>query len=188
MKFIIQGKNISLGQNVKDYAEKKFFNMKKYFENIIEIDVTFGVEQSKSPEKSHFIDVTMWTNGVTLHAKERCENFTACVDLAFDKLEKQVKRYKEKLQERSKSSLPKIERTAIDNIISMNQPGEENEPKIIRARKYSLKPMFIDEAAMQLSMLKQEFLVFTNAETEKINVLYRRKDGNYGLIAPEHGD
>ncbi|MDD2714346.1 MAG: ribosome-associated translation inhibitor RaiA [Candidatus Wallbacteria bacterium] len=185
MKFIIQAKNVSLNASVKEYAEKKFSNLKKYFENIIEIDVTFGVEQSKAAEKSHYVDVTLWTNGMTLNAKERAESFTACTDFAADKLEKQVKRYKDKLKQRSKTAIPKADRMAWDNVIEIQPDTEETNPRIIRTRKFSLKPMFLDEAAMQLSMLKQEFLVFTNADTEKINVLYRRKDGNFGLIAPE---
>ncbi|MDD5091389.1 MAG: ribosome-associated translation inhibitor RaiA [Candidatus Wallbacteria bacterium] len=184
MKMIIQSKNINLNNALKEYAEKKFVNLKKYFENILEIDVTFGYEQSKSPEKSHFIEVTLWTNGMTLHAKKRAASSTACVDLAVERLEKQVKRYKDKLKDRGRKPIPREDSSAFDSIISMPVESDEN-PKIIRIRKFSIKPMFVDEAAEQLSLLKQEFLVFKNAETEKTNVLYRRKDGNYGLIAPE---
>jgi len=184
MKLIVQSKNINLNQNLQDYAEKKFSNLKKYFDNIMEIDVIFGVEKSKAANESHYIDANIWTNGMTMHAKERAETSMACVDLAVDKLEKQIKRYKEKLKDKNRKAISKNTRLAYDNIISIED--NEDEPKIIRERKFSIKPMFIDEAAMQLGLLKHEFLVFTNAESDKINVLYKRADGNYGLIAPEN--
>jgi len=186
MKLIVQAKNINLNQELKDYAERKFSNLKKYFENIMEVDVTFGVEQSKTPEESHYIDATIWTNGMTMHAKERAEISTACVDLAVDKLEKQIKRYKDKLKNRNRKIISKDARLAYDNIISIDSEEEEQTPKIVRERKISIKPMYVDEAAMQLPLLKQEFLVFTNAESDRINVLYKRGDGNFGLIAPEN--
>lgn len=186
MKLIIQSKNVNLNQNIKEYTEKKFYNLKKYFDHIIEIDTIFSLERSKSPEESHYIDVTLWANGITMHAEERAESFNACVDLALEKLEKQVKKYKEKLKAKKRKLIKKEERLAIDNVISINtELEEETTPKIIRSRRFSIKPMFVDEAALQLSILNQDFLVFTNADTDKINVIYKRRDGNFGLISPD---
>jgi putative sigma-54 modulation protein len=103
----------------------------------------------------------------------------------MDKIEKQVKRHREKVKDKKSASNTRPPRTVGINILSYDRSEGENAPRIIKSERYLAKPMYLDEAVMQLDVLDNEFLVFTNAESETINVLYKRKDGDYGLIEPE---
>ena len=132
-------------------------------------------------------------NGTTIHAEEQSEDMYASIDLVADKLERQLKRYKDKLKSRGHHMPSKADRALNLNMsvleqISVEGTAEQSEPSspvVIRSRRFTLKPMSVEEAALQLDLIDHEFLVFTNSQNEQINVIYRRKDGNYGLIEPQ---
>lgn len=197
MQLIVSGKNIHLSPALKDYAEKKLSAIKKYFDHIIEVDVTLSVDEVKDQTRSKVCEVTVWANGIVLRGKKASEDLYASIDIVADKIERQMKKYKEKLKEmpRRRNS-GRDDRSAVHKVISLPEFSKEKEeeadpetarraPKIVRSGTFAMKPMFADEAAEQLEMLKQGFYVFSNAETNQINVIYKRSDGNFGLIEPE---
>lgn len=200
MQFIVSGKNIHLSPALKEYAEKKLSSIKKYFDHIIEVDVTLSVDEVRDSTRSKVCEVTLWANGIVLRGKKASEDLYASIDLVADKIERQVKKYKEKLKERPRRDTGRDDRTAIHKVFSLpelvSRKDKETEeeaddvatgrtPKIVRTGTFAMKPMFADEAAEQLDLLKQGFYVFSNAETNQINVIYKRTDGNFGLIEPE---
>lgn len=195
MQLIVSGKNIHLSPALKDYAEKKLSSIKKYFDHIIEVDVNLSVNDSRDAAQSKVCEVTVWANGIVLRGKKASEDLYASIDLVADKIERQVKKYKEKLKERPKRLNSHEDRSAMHKVFSLPEAVGETStpeekaasrtPKIVRSGTFAIKPMFADEAANQLELLKQGFYVFSNAETSQINVIYKRNDGNFGLIEPE---
>ncbi|MEW6709866.1 MAG: ribosome-associated translation inhibitor RaiA [Candidatus Riflebacteria bacterium] len=195
MQFVIKGKNLQLTQALKEYAEKKLASIKKYFDHIIEVDVTLSVKDSKDQSKSRVCEVTVWAKsiGTPIHGKQASEDLYASIDMVAEKIERQLKRFKEKKTDRRRGKGEDIQGT--HSIISFaegvaetpeGQEPQEIRPKIVRSGTFPMRPMYSDEAAEQLELFKQDFFVFSNAETNKINVIYRRNDGNFGLIEPEY--
>lgn len=195
MQFVIKGKNLQLTQALKDYAEKKLASIKKYFDHIIEVDVTLSVKDSKDLSKSKVCEVTVWAKsiGTPIHGKKASEDLYASIDMVAEKIERQVKKFKEKKTSRRRGK--GLDTQGTHSIISFAdgfaevQPGEDTaevKPKIVRSGTFPMRPMYSDEAAEQLELFNQDFFVFSNAETNKINVIYRRNDGNFGLIEPEN--
>jgi len=181
MQLVISGKNIELTDALRSYVEEKIGKVKKYFESIIEVDVTLGLEKGATPEESKFIEVILFSSGVTIHAREEHSDMYAAIDLVADKLERQVKKHKEKIKSKHRKQKEQVKYEAMHSLLKV----EDDHPKIIRTSKFAIKPMYVEEAAAQLDLLQQDFFVFTNAETDEVNVIYKRKDGNFGLIAPE---
>lgn len=162
---------------LKTYAEDKVSRIKKYLEEPIEAHVVLQVEKFR-----HIADVTVESNGVRINAREETEDMYSAIDMVVDKLEGQVKKYKEKLRNRKPSASERTQKLMM-NVLEW--PAEEaSEPRVVTTQQLYAKPMDVDEAVMQLNLSNGDFLVFTNRATMSINVLYRRKDGNYGLIEP----
>jgi putative sigma-54 modulation protein len=176
MKFQIRGKNIQLSEALKEYVEKRLGKLDKYFDNNPEAIVTLSVEKDR-----HRVEVTMPISGFILRGEEESTDMYACIDLVVEKLEKQVEKYKTRLLKKNKSHSIKD----LTPVISVETADEDKEPQIVRTKRFAIKPMPIEEAIMQMNLLGHNFFVFSNAETEEVNVVYKRKDGNYGLIEPE---
>lgn len=195
MQFVIKGKNLQLTDALKDYAEKKLTTITKYFDHIVEVDVTLSVKDSKDLSRSRVCEVTVWAKSIgnPIHGKAASEDLYASIDIVAEKIERQVKKFKEKITGRRRNSKG-ADKQATHSVLSFgddfasrteNAP-EDNKPKIVRSGTFPMRPMFSDEAAEQLDMFNQDFFVFSNAETNRINVIYRRSDGNFGLIEPEY--
>lgn len=177
MKFQIRGKNIQLSEALKEYVEKRLGKLDKYFDNNPEAIVTLIVEKDR-----HRVEVTLPINGFILRGEEESTDMYACIDLVLEKLEKQIGKYRTRLFKRNKSQRIKDLTPGSD----IGQQAEEyKEPELVRTKRFAIKPMPLEEAIMQMNLLGHNFYVFSNAETEEVNVIYRRKDGNYGLIEPE---
>ena len=176
MRVTIKGKNVEVTDPVQRYVQKKVEKLDRYFHTIKEAVVT----QSKQ-RNWHIVEVTLEGDGVLLRGEERSDNMYAAIDQVVEKLEKQIKRFKGKLIARSRVEGPsKGEPPA--------PPAEELPEEtlaIVRTKKFPLKPMSPEEAAMQMELLNHDFFVFLNADTDLVNVIYKRQDGNYGLIEPE---
>ena len=178
MRIIVRGKNMEVTDALQRYAEKKVEKLEKYFQNIKEAIVTQSTQRNW-----HIVEVMLEGDGIVLRGEERSDSMYASIDQVVEKLEKQVKRFKSKLIERVHPDEPPKEIAA-----AMPTPLEapvEVAPRIVRTKRFPLDPMHPDEAAMQMEMLGHDFFMFVNAETEQVNVIYRRQDGNYGLIEPE---
>jgi putative sigma-54 modulation protein len=161
---------------LRDYAREKVSRIKKYVGTPADVAVVLSLEKHR-----HQAEITLNTNGITVNAKDVTEDMYAAIDLAVDKLERQVKKHKEKIKDHKPG-----ERTARYNIVSSEPVLPAQGERIIKTESIFIKPMSIDEAIMQIDVMNNDFLVFTNAQTQKVNVLYRRRDGYLGLIEPEN--
>lgn len=174
MNLIVRGKNIPITDSLRDYVEKRIFKMERFLGEIEEAQATLSVEKDR-----HRVEVTIPLNGFLLRGEEETGDMYSSVDLVMDKLEKQVEKYKTRLIKKIKSrNLPEI-------VVSPVIQSEEEQPQIIRTKRFAIKPMTAEEAVMQMNLIGHSFFVFSNAESDEVNVVYRRKDGHYGLIEPE---
>jgi len=179
MRIIVKGKNMEVTDALQRYAEKKVEKLEKYFQNIKEAIVTQSTQRNW-----HIVEVMLEGDGIVLRGEVRSDSMYASIDQVVEKLEKQVKRFKSKLTERVHPDEPPKELAAQIPIMPP-EPIEELPPRIVRTKRFPLDPMSPDEAAMQMEMLGHNFFMFMNADTEQVNVIYRRQDGDYGLLEPE---
>jgi len=175
MKYIFSGKNIDLSQSLKDHATKKLNKIEKFFKPETECHLTFAVEKSR-----HIFEATIIAKGLFIRAEETTGDMYASIDAVIDKLERQIRKNKTKLGRRIRQEAFIPDNFQIDENIE-----EENNIKVVKSKRFAIKPMSIEEAILQMNLLGHNFFVFSNAETEEVNVVYKRKDGNYGLIEPE---
>lgn len=164
---------------LKSYVEERTSRLTKYIDRPMDSQVTLTVQKFRQ-----IADVVINADGLRIAGQEAHEDMYAAIDLVMDKIERQVKKYKDKIR-KHKPSLGREIRWRRD-IYEPESFEDDREPVVIRTENYSVKPMSVDEAAMQMELTQQEFLVFNNASTQTVNVIYRRKDGNYGLIVPQN--
>ena len=164
--------------SLKKYAKEKVSKVKQFFGSKNEISIVLSSEKHR-----YMADITLKAKKITINAKEETDDMYSAIDLAVDKLDRQMKKYKEKIKHHKVNTIPR-EATGLDDSVFSESTEEKKEFKIIRAENVA-KPMSLEEAVMQLGMLNNDFLVFISASTGKVNVIYHRKDGDYGLIEPE---
>jgi len=185
MKFNVRGENIEVTNALREYAEKKVGRIEKYFDTPPTSDVHVTLKVVKDV---HVVEVTVPLRGVVLRGEESNEDMYAAIDLVVEKLERQIRKHKTKINRkfRQEGSLRTLfkEEAGNNNLCS----EEEDELKIVKTKRFNIKPMDIEEAILQMDMLGHSFFVFSNAETEEMNVVYKRKDGRYGLIEPDDMD
>ncbi|NLV75890.1 MAG: ribosome-associated translation inhibitor RaiA [Tissierellia bacterium] len=174
MKLNFTGKNIEVTEALKDVTEKKLGKLDKYFQGDVEGNVVYSVERNRK-----IIEITINLPGTILRAEEYSDDMYAAIDKAVDILERQIRKHKTKLQRRYING----ETIRFENIEPLQE--EEDRPKVVRTKRFDMKPMSVEEAILQMELLRHNFFVFMNADSDDINVLYKRKDGNYGLIEPE---
>lgn len=172
MNIIINGRHLEITPALKSYAEKKISKISRYLSNVSEAIVTISVEKYR-----HKVEVLLKVNGVLIQAEGVTGEVYSSIDEVVEKLERQIKKYKEKLVSHRKSENK--------SVLLQSEKTEKSETgRIIKNKKFELRPMSPDEAVMQMELLDKDFFVFTNDNSGEINVIYRRKDGNYGLIEP----
>lgn len=174
MKFKILGRNIEVTEGLKDSVEKKIGKLEKYFNENSEVKVTLTVEKNR-----HIIEVTIPTNGVIIRGEEAKEDMYSAIDCVVDKIERQIIKHKDKLEKRGDYN-QSLRFSEIPSDVEV-----EDETKVVKTKKFALKPMDVEEAVLQMNLLGHNFFVYRDGETNEVNVLYKRKDGNYGLIEPE---
>jgi putative sigma-54 modulation protein len=172
MNIIVTGRHLEVTPALKTYAEKKVQKFDRYLSNISEAVVTLSVEKYR-----HKVEVLLKVNGVLIQAEGITGDVYSSIDEVAEKLDRQIKKYKEKLISHRKS-----EAKAGSVETETEIPAEIG--RIIKNKRFELKPMSPDEAAMQMELLDKDFFVFTNDNSGDINVIYRRRDGNFGLIEP----
>ncbi len=176
MKFIIIGKNIEVTPGLKAAVEDKIGKLEKYFNPDTEVHVTLSVEKDRQK-----IEVTIPVKGSIIRSEQVSNDMYVSIDLVEEIIERQLKKYKNKLAD---------QKQAASCIQGRNSCGEgmstdEEEIKIIRSKKFDIKPMYPEDACIQMELLGHSFFVFCNAETDQVNVVYKRKGNTYGLIEPE---
>ncbi len=180
MQIQVTFRHVEPSEAVKEYAQEKVGKLQKYLDGPIEASVTLGVEKHR-----HEADINLVASGLKIHGRETTGDLFSAIDLVMDKLEKQVKRYREKLKGVHRRERNKVmEQPFKVDVFEADSLSEES-PRIIMSKRLTAKPMDADEAAMQLDLSQDDFLVFMNHRTEALNVIYRRADGNFGLIEPQ---
>lgn len=174
MKYNITGKNIELTEALENAVVEKLGKLDKFFSDNVEVQVTLIVEKLV-----HVIEITIPFNGSVLRAEVEGKNMYNIIDDAVDVIEKQVNKFKNKLRSKNRNNALSF------TPAFMNQAKENDEViKIDRKKKFAIKPMDSEEAVMQMELVGHNFFVYLDADTEEVNVVYKRKNGTYGLIEP----
>ncbi|WP_079914266.1 ribosome-associated translation inhibitor RaiA [Paenibacillus sp. 32352] len=178
MKFNIRGERIEVTEALKEYVEKKLSKLERYFETppMTEVHVTLSVVKGLQA-----VEVTIPLTGVMLRAEEKSNDMYASIDMVIDKLERQIRKHKTKVNRKIRQE------GGMRDILRVDSPAQyedEDEYELVRTKQFMLKPMDIDEAILQMNMVGHSFFVFANSNTEQVNVVYKRNDGKYGLIEP----
>ena len=179
MQVSVTFRRIDASDTLRNYAQEKLYRIKKFVDDPIEAHVVLSVEKFR-----HIAEVSINANGLRINGQEETGDMYSAIDMVVDKLERQVKRHRQKLKGR-KTGKRKTKDQIVEDIGEMPDDEAEDVARVIRTRQTFAKPMDVEEAAMQLDLSSDSFLVFTNSSTEQINVLCRLDDGNYELIEPQ---
>lgn len=190
MELIFKTRTGRVSDHQRAYIEEKIGKLARYLDQISKATVEVAEEQHRNEGTVHRAQVTLvGDHGILLRAEHRANDLHAAIDTVHDRLQIQIKRYKEKHWRRGKLRRRSGE---IVDVLPASDGREdtptEHQPRIVRTKEFQVKPMFSDEAVEQMELLGHTFFVFRDAETAQINVLYRREDGNYGLIMPEEAN
>ncbi len=174
MNIIIRGKHVEVTDALKDYVYKRVGKLEKYSDEFMDVQVTLLVERGR-----HRVEVTAPINGIILRGEEETDDMYSSIDLVIEKLEKQIAKYRTRIAKRLRPKVAKdqdFSHVANDDILP---------EKVVRSKRFSAKPMSVDEAIMQMNLIGHNFFVFTDADTHQMNVVYRRNTGDYGVLQPE---
>jgi putative sigma-54 modulation protein len=167
----------------QEYIKSKLNRLERHFPDIAEVKVELVQEMTKSAENRFVVQVTINSHGTLLRGEERAANIYAAVDIVVDVLNRQIERFKDKLYRSKRRISPFRKELAAEAL--QEERVEEKESKIVKVKRFPVKPMTPEEAAEQMELLSHDFFIFFNPEIDRFSVLYRRGDGNYGLIEPE---
>ncbi|MBR6664489.1 MAG: ribosome-associated translation inhibitor RaiA [Lachnospiraceae bacterium] len=174
MKFIIVGKNIELTPGLKGAVEDKLSKLDKYFNPDTEVHVTLSVEKERQK-----IEVTIPVKGSIIRSEQVSNDMYVSIDLVEEVIERQLKKYRKKIVDKKQSA------ASFSQAFIEIAEEQDDEIKIVRTKKFDIKPMYPEDACIQMELLGHSFYVFCNAETDQVNVVYKRKGDTYGLIEPE---
>lgn len=176
MNVIVKGRNIDVTPALKDYVEKKITKVTKQFKTVGDISAVLKVEKG-----NHIVEITVPASGILLRAQETTKDMYSSIDLVVEKIERQIHKYKTRLMKRKYSNFA--------DVVPAEAPAapaeDDGEFEIIKNKKFALHPMTVEEAILQMNLLNHDFFVFYDPDLGSTNVVYRRKDGKYGLLSPE---
>jgi putative sigma-54 modulation protein len=180
MKLQIFSKNMEIPPDIESYVQKKIGKLTRYLPDITEAKVEIHEQNTKSPQQRYTAQVTLNSRGTILRAEEKGERVRIVVDTVSDVLERQIERYKGKVQDKGRGiSLTRQTAEALP------EEAPHDVPKVVRVKRFAVKPMSIGEASEQMELLGHSFFLFVDSDNDRLCLLYRRDDGNYGLIEPE---
>ena len=184
MNLTITGRHMEMTEALKSYIGGGLDKLRSHFDRVIDADVVLSVEKHR-----HIAEMTLHANGIRIHGRESSSDMYASVDAVLVKLDRQVRRYKDRINRHQPRTTKEV-RDYRHQIIEMveQEDGEDRPlltPRVVLREKIPMKPLTVNEAAMQLDLVDDGFLVFSNAETQQVNVIYAREDGTYGLIEPQ---
>ncbi|MGQ9547231.1 MAG: ribosome hibernation-promoting factor, HPF/YfiA family [Roseiflexus sp.] len=189
MDLIVKSRNGKISERQRQHIEQKLSRLDRYLDRIAQVTVEHMEEMRRNEGNVHRVQVTVvGDHGVLVRAERRAPELYAAIDEVYDTLQRQIERYKDKHWRRGK--LRRQGGQIIEALPELTAPSpadtqEEERPRIVRTKEFQVKPMYSDEAVEQMELLGHNFFIFQDADTGKLNVLYRRQDGNYGLIVPE---
>ena len=173
MKFIYASKDMAVSDSLKSRAEKKLSKLERYFRDEPEATIRFKVQKGAR----NIAEITLNASGIMLRAEESSNDMYLSIDRAADKLESQIRRHRTKLEKRIRSA-------ELEPVAEIPAYEEQNYD-IVRVKKFSVKPMGVEDAITQMELLGHDFFLFLNEDNDSMNVLYRRHDGSYGLLQPD---
>ena len=176
MRLQVKGRNVEISDGIRAYAEEKLGKLERHLNDPTRVELELTVERNPSISDHHVAEATVWTKGPVLRAREASSDMKASIDQLSDKLARQVKRYRQKRRRRSRGN---------GQPPSIPLSSSDAQPMIVKTKQFPVKPMVPEEAVLQLELVGHDFFVFQNADTGDVNVVYRRRDGNYGLIEPQ---
>jgi len=172
MQIRFSGKHMEVTPALREYATTKLQKLERFFTHVQDVHVVESITRNQ-----HIVEVTLNADGTVIRAEERSEDMYASIDLVADKLERQLKKFKERHEHK---------RGDLEGVMPVEAPvpAENEYPSILRTKKFPVKPMDPEDAAMEMELVGHDFFVFLDANSNKVNVIYKRRDGNYGLIEP----
>jgi putative sigma-54 modulation protein len=180
MRLHVKGKNVEVSDSIRRYAEEKLAKLDRQLHELTQVELELWTERNPSISANQVAEATIWTKGPTLRAREASSDMRASIDQLTDKLLRQVEHY------RAKRSRKQARGNGIPPPGGpMSIPNQEQSPQIVKTKQFAVKPMTAEEAALQLDLIGHDFFVFRSEESGDVNVIYRRKDGGYGLIEPQ---
>lgn len=183
MNFNIRGENIEVTVALRDYIEKKVSKITKYFSENLKANAHVNIKVNK--QNKHKVEITIPLKELVLRAEETTEDMYASIDLVVNKLERQIRKYKTKVNRKSreKGNIKDMFLELVEqDDVHAEEENNENEIEVVRSKRLNLKPMDVEEAILQMDLSDHDFFVFLDGETEVTNIVYKRKDGKYGLI------
>jgi putative sigma-54 modulation protein len=174
MRLQVKGKNVEVTEAIQEYAERKLGKLARQLADPTRVELELTIERNPSIAANHVAEATVWTKGPVLRAREASSDMKASIDLLTDKLERQVKRYRQKRRHEHERHANNASPAALP----------EEAPMIVKTKQFTLTPLTPEAAVLQLELVGHDFYVFRNADSGEINVVYRRADGGYGLIEP----
>ena len=181
MDLSIKGKNVEVTDRLNDYVEQKIGKLDRYLPTITEVWVELSKEGARAAQDRQVCQVTVRTNGTMLRAEERSDDMFTSIDAVLDKMYRQIARYKGKRKNRWRGAAVSMEPLPLE----AEETFDEETSNIVRTKRFRMTPMNPDEAVEQMELLGHDFFVFYDPDEGQINVIYRRKDGDYGLLQPE---
>jgi putative sigma-54 modulation protein len=178
MRLQVKGKNVEVSDSIRRYAEEKMSKLDRQLHALTQVELELRVERNPSISANQVAEATVWTKGPTLRAREASTDMRASIDQLTVKLLRQVEHY------RAKRSRRQVRGNGVAPGGPMSIPEEETNPRIVKTKQFAIKPMSAEEAALQLELVGHDFFVFRSDESGDVNVIYRRRDGGYGLIEP----
>ena len=179
MRLQVKGKNVEVSDTLKTYAQEKLGKLDKHLNDTARLELELAVEKNPSISDNQIAEATVWTKGPVLRARESSSDMRASIDQLVEKLERQARRYRDK-RRRGHGRSHGVQEAEVIPVV----PDEES-PVIVKTKQFAVKPMTPEEAVLQLELIGHDFFVFQNADTSDVNVVYRRRDGDYGLIEPQ---
>ncbi len=178
MRLQVKGNNVEVSDSIRAYAEEKLRKLDRQLHELAQVELELRVERNPSIAANQVAEATVWTKGPTLRAREASRDMKASIDQLTEKLLRQIEHYRARRSRRHVRG---------DGIPSGGVPAmaDEDVPRIVKTKQFAVKPMSAEEAALQLELVGHDFFVFRNDESGDVNVLYKRKDGGYGLIEPQ---
>jgi len=183
MELVIKAKNMEVEKAAQEYIRSKLNKLERHLPDIAEVKVELVQEMTKSAENRFVAQVTINSHGTLLRGEERASTVYAAIDIVVDVLNRQIERFKDKLYRSRRRISPFRRELAAEEV--QEERVEESESKIVKVKRFPVKPMTPEEAVDQMELLSHDFFIFFNPESNRFAVLYRRGDGNYGLIEPE---
>jgi ribosome hibernation promoting factor len=187
MQLQVSGRNLDVSEPIREYAERKLARIERHLTEDTRVDLELAIERNRSISANQHAELTVWTRGPVLRAHEYAEDMYAAIDLAVDKLDRQVRRYRERRRHWRPHHQARDDDEGVSLTTGNGGDPELPIPTIVKTKRFNMKPMHPDEAALQLELVGHEFYVFLNAESDAVAVIYRRRDGNLGVIEPVPG-